>query len=379
MVDLAVRVREVYNHLHQIPEISLTEFKTAAYLAEQLLQAGYQVKTGLAGTGVSSQAGTGLTGVLAGQADGPTVAVRADMDALLYIVNGTETAIHSCGHDAHCAMVLTVAEEMARRGIERGSLKIIFQPAEEKLSGARQMIEDGVIDDVDILIGIHLRPAEEAGLGEAIPALHHGASAIVEVTLAGEAAHGARPHLGVNVIDAAAAVVNAVNAIHVNPTVPSSAKVTKLQAGGTALNTIPDKAEMALDLRAQHNSVMKEMLDKVKAAVQAAAATVGAGSAITAINQVPAAEYDENLIKLAQEAIEKVLGPAGLLPPVYTPGGEDFHFFAQAKPALRTVYIGLGVDLTPGLHHPEMNFNVNGLINGVNILLYMVNRLLRGG
>ncbi len=368
MVDSMARVREVYSILHRIPEISFAEFKTAAYLTEQLLQAGYQVKTGLAGTGV--------TGMLAGQADGPIVAIRADMDALAHSVSGVETAIHSCGHDAHCAIVLAVAEEMARKGINRGALQIIFQPAEEKLSGAQRMVEAGVIEDVDILIGLHLRPVEEAGLGEATPALFHGASAIMEVELTGVSAHGARPHLGINVIDAAAAVVNAVNAIRVNPAVAASIKVTKLQAGGAALNAIPDKAELALDLRARQNDVMKELLAKAKTAVQAAATTVGAGSDIIGINQVPAAEYDQDLIKLAQEAIQAVLGPHGLLPPVYTPGGEDFHFYTQAKPNLRATYIGLGVDLTPGLHHPDMTFNPDGLINGVNILVYMVNKLL---
>jgi amidohydrolase len=368
MNKLSARVREIYNILHQLPELGFCEEKTASYLAEQLTIAGYQVATGVGGTGVVGQ--------LIGCSTGPTVALRADMDALAHYIDGEETVIHSCGHDAHCAMVLTVAEAVAQSGIHCGVLKIIFQPAEEQLFGAQAMLAAGVIDDVDILLGIHLRPLAEAKMGQATPALYHGASAILEAVLTGVTAHGARPHLGVNVIDAAAAAVNAVNAIHVNPVIPATVKITKLHAGGASLNAIPDRAELAFDLRAQQNDVMVELIAKTVKAVEAAASTVGATAVVTEKGGVPAAQYDESLIELAAEAIRAVLGSQGLLKPLYTPGGEDFHCFVKAKPTLKTGYVGLGVDLLPGLHHPEMCFTVDGLINGVNIFLYMVDKLL---
>jgi amidohydrolase len=367
MTDLTTRVKEVWSFLHTIPEVGFEEFKTAAYLADQLGKSGYAVKTGIGGTGV--------IGMLNSGQPGPTIALRADMDALAHSINNQECAIHSCGHDAHSAMVLTVAENIAARGIKNGKVKIIFQPAEEKLFGALRAIEGGAIDDVDILLGIHLRPIQEAKLNQATSALCHGASYIMEAEIQGEACHGARPHLGVNAIDAAAAVVNAINAIHVNPIIPSTIKVTKLQAGGAALNAIPDKAHMAFDLRAQNNVTMEELQSKAIRAIEGGAATVGAHADVRLIGGCPAAEYNNDVTALAKKAILAVLGEQGLLDPITTPGGEDFHFYIKHKPSLKTGYIGLGADLTPGLHSPAMVFNQAALINGVNILLYMVNQL----
>lgn len=368
MTDLSCRVKEVYNHLHAIPEVGFEEYKTAAYLADQLQKAGYEVTTGVGGTGV--------IGTLRSTTPGPVVGLRADMDALVHTIGNEDVCIHSCGHDSHSAMVLVAAEELARQGIPSGTVKIVFQPAEEKLFGARRVIESGLIDDVDMMFGIHLRPIQEAKSGQATPALWHGASYIMEAVVEGTPAHGARPHLGVNAIDAAAAVVNAINAIHVNPTIPSTIKTTKFQAGGPTLNAIPDKAQLAFDLRAQNNVVMDELIAKANRAVEAGAATVGAKSTAAVKGGVPAAQYDKEMIGVAREAIAAVLGNEGLLDEIVTPGGEDFHFFVQHKPAMKTAYIGLGCDLTPGLHHPEMKFDTDALIHGVQILLHMVNKVV---
>ncbi|MCX7780405.1 MAG: amidohydrolase [Negativicutes bacterium] len=368
MSDTKARVEELYSILHGMPELGLKEIKTAAFLAEQLTKAGYEVQTGVGGTGV--------IGVMRGDAPGPVLALRADMDALHHIVNGIECAIHSCGHDAHSAMVLCVAEQAAKRKIAAGTLKILFQPAEETLQGAQGVIDAGAINDVDAIVGIHLRPGQEAKRGQATPALYHGASYIMETTIEGVTAHGARPHLGVNAIDAAAAVVNAINAIHMNPVVPTSIKVTKLHAGGAALNAIPDKAELAMDIRSQDNGLMEELLKRAERAIENAAASVGAKAVTKVKGGVPAAEYSEEIVELAREAIVAVLGKEGLLPPITTPGGEDFHFFVKRKPSIKAGYIGLGCNLSPGLHHPEMKFDTGALIDGVNILLYIVNKMV---
>lgn len=362
------KVKEHFGVLHEMPEVGHKEYNTAAYLAAKLTSAGYSVSTGVGGTGV--------VGIIDGQQAGPVVVIRADMDALSHLIDGQECAIHSCGHDAHSAMVLAMAEEIAARGIGKGRLKILFQPAEETLGGALSVIEAGVIDDGDIILGIHLRPAQEAKSGQATPALYHGSSYIIEATLEGVAAHGARPHLGVNVIDAAAAVVNAVNAIHMNPVVPCTVKVTKLQAGGGAVNAIPDRAELALDVRSQDNGLMEELIKKTSRAIEMAAETVGAKAIVTVKGGVPAAEYHPEIIALLEEAIVHTLGREGLLAPITTPGGEDFHFFVKHKPTIKAGYIGLGCNLTPGLHHPQMSFDKEALQAGVDILGYAVNQLL---
>jgi amidohydrolase len=369
MKDKATRIQATYDVLHAMPEVGFAEHKTSAWLAEEIKAAGFAVETGVGGTGIVA--------VLKGENPGPVVALRADMDALSHVVNGQEVCVHSCGHDAHCSMVLTAAQELAASGISRGTLKILFQPAEEKLFGATKMIEAGALDDVDIVLGIHLRPIQEAKTGQATPALYHGSSYIMEAVITGQTSHGARPHLGVNAIDAAAAAVNAINAIHINPVIPATCKVTRLQAGGATLNQIPDRAELALDLRAQQNDAMKILLEKADKAIKAGAATVGATAETIIKGGVPGAEYHPEMIELAREAIRTVLGDEGLLEPIVTPGGEDFHNFVQAKPSLKAGYIGLGCNLTPGLHDPTMKFDRSAMIFGTNIMQYMVEKLLK--
>jgi len=368
MNDMEVRIQTTYDALHAMPEVGFAEHRTSAWLAEKIKAAGFIVMTGVGGTGIVA--------TLKGKEPGPTVALRADMDALAYTVNGEDVCVHSCGHDAHSSMVLTAAEELAKADIRRGTLKILFQPAEETVLGALKMIEAGALDDVDVVIGIHLRPIQEAKTGQATPALYHGSSYIMEATINGRTAHGARPHLGINAIDAAAAVVNAVNAIHLNPVVPWTCKVTKLHAGGAALNVIPDRAEMALDLRTQQNAAMDALLDKAEKAIKAGAATVGATAETTVKGGVPGAEYHPEIIELARDAIRAVLGEQGLLDPIVTPGGEDFHNFVKARPKVKAGYVGLGCNLSPGLHDPTMKFDRSAMIYGTNILLHMTRKLL---
>nr|WP_040294063.1 amidohydrolase [Acetonema longum] len=362
-------VQTIYQILHAMPEIGFQEFKTAAYLAEELKAAGFSVKTGFGGTGIVGSYDSGQPG--------PVIMLRADMDALAHTVHGEEKCIHSCGHDAHSAMVLTAGKVLKETGIPCGQLKLLFQPAEEKLTGALNTIADGALEGVDMVFGIHLRPEQEARINQATPALYHGASYIAEAKIEGLTAHGARPHLGVNAIDAAAAVVQAVNGIRINPVVPCTVKTTKFQAGGATLNAIPDLAELAFDLRAQRNDVMDELIGKLTRAVESAAAGFGAKGTVTIKGGVPAAEYSEEMIAVAREAIQSVLGPTGLLDPIVTPGGEDFHFFVKKYPAIKAGYIGLGCDLKPGLHHPAMSYNLDALPKGVKILVEVVNRALR--
>jgi len=362
------RVQEIYDILHGMPEVGFAEKKTSAFLAEALRTAGYAVTTGLGGTGV--------VGTLDSGVPGPVVGLRADMDALPFVIDGKAFTRHACGHDAHSAMLLTAAEALAAAPPARGVLKIVFQPAEEVLTGALSVIETGAVDDLDMLFGMHLRPIQEARLGQATPALRHGASTVVETTIKGVPSHGARPHLGVNAIDAATAVVGAVNAIHLNPAEAWSAKTTQLQAGGVASNLIPDRAEMVFDLRAQTNALMDELMTKLRTAITHAAAANGAEAEIRVRGGVPAAEYDPAMVDLAREAIRAVLGDDGVLGDIVTPGSEDFHFYVGKNPKLRPAYVGLGSDLAPGLHHPDMAFDKAALPKGVAILVEVARRAL---
>ncbi|KYZ75505.1 peptidase M20 [Anaerosporomusa subterranea] len=364
------KVIKHYEYLHTIPEIGFEEVKTSAYLADQLEKAGFQTTSHVGGT-------TGIVGVYDSGTAGPTLALRADMDALGHVIDGVHCARHTCGHDAHSSMVLTAAEELIKeKAIQKGRLKIIFQPAEELGTGALAMIKGGAIDDVDMLLGLHIRPAEECKTGQAIPAMYYSASGTIETVIAGVPAHGARPHLGVNAIDAAVGAINAVNAIHLNPNFSYSAKATKFLCDSGVTNAIPAEAHVFWDIRAQFNSTMDELRTKVLQAIQTGAATVGAKAEAKVIKEIPAAELDEEMTAILADSIREALGDEGLLKPFSTPGGEDFFFYTREKPEIKAGFFGLGVNATPGLHHPDMHFDIEALDSGVEILKIAVKKIL---
>lgn len=358
-------VNSVYKYLHSIAEKPCMEFKTSSFIKEELLKLGYKVKDGFAETAV--------IGILDSGEEGNVLAVRADMDALEFEMDGKKVNIHACGHDANASMVLAAAKDIMEDGIKSGKVYFVFQPAEETLSGAIPIAKSGELDEVNEIVGIHLRPIQEAKLGEATPALYHGSSKMISAKIIGLAAHGARPHLGVNAVDAVALAINAVNAVRVDPRVAHSAKVTNVRTEGSAHNIIPDTVYMLLDLRAQTNEVMEELVERVKKAIITSVESIGAKAEILYCDGVPAAEYNQEMIEVAREAIIDVLGDS--LEPIVTPGGEDFHFYTQLLD-VKASYVGLGADLKPGLHNPEMNFDIKALNNGKEILKKIVHKRL---
>jgi amidohydrolase len=368
--DLMSRVTELYDFLHTIPELGFQEYKTTAFLAGELQTCGFTVMD----TGNT----TGVVGVYDSGVDGPTVALRADIDALGHIIDGKLCAMHTCGHDAHSAMVLAAAGELINSdSVKQGKLKIIFQPAEELGTGALAMIKAGAIEDVDMILGVHLRPAEEITIKQSLPALYHAASERLKGVFHGIPAHGARPHLGINAIDAAAAAITAINAIHLNPNESYSIKATRFTCDAGVTNAIPAEATVIWDVRSELNSTMVKLIEKAKTAIEAGAATVGAAVDVTNYQGIPAAEFSDEATELLAEAITAVYGPEGLHEPVKTAGGEDFHFYRKEKPSIKAGYFGLGCDLVPGIHHPDMKFNKAALEKGKDVLVYAVRKVLK--
>ncbi len=365
--DIKKYVEDMYDRLHAIPENGFEEFKTSAVLAEELKKFGYEVTEHVGGTGV--------IGILDSHREGPVVGLRADMDALEYIIDGKSEMRHTCGHDAHSSMLIAAAKVLAEEGIQRGKLMIIFQPAEEKLFGALRMVESGLLNDVQELFGMHVRPVDDTCLGKATPALWHSAAILMTAKIKGVSAHGARPHLGVNAVDVAHSVIGAVNSIRENPSVSHSVKVTKVSVGGDTYNAIPDEVFMALDMRSQTNPVMDDMLMKVKRIFKGITEAYGATYEILSEGGVPAAEYDQEMIAVAEKAIKDVLGEEGAIGPLHNPGGEDFHFLTQ-KLHCKSAYIGLGADAAPGLHHKDMHLNKEALIYGVKIFVNIARQRL---
>lgn len=231
------------------------------------------------------------------------------------------------------------------------------------------MIDSGVIDDVDIALGLHVRPIQDIPAGTCCAAVQHVSSIFVKAHFTGRTAHASRPHLGVNVAEAAALFTNAVCAMKLNPNLSWSCKVTGIDAMSSAPNIIPDKAVVMIDARAQTNALMDEMLAKLEAAAKGAAVAVGAEGSIEVMGKViPAAEYDDDLVEEVRTSILEVLGPDKLAPNCAT-GGEDFHFFKKHKPSIKAAYFGVGAGCAPGLHSRDMHFDSKWLQNGVDVLV----------
>ncbi len=350
-----------YQELHELAEVSWQETKTTAYLCKRLDDIGFSYQT------FADQ--TGIVVTWEGETDGPTVGLRADMDALWQNVEGVWKANHSCGHDAHMTMVFHALRCLKETGFQpKGRVKVIFQPAEETGGGALSLIDKGIIDDVDYLVGIHVRPIQELSFGTASPAIHHGSVAMMRGRIKGLQAHAARPNLGINVVDSLSAVIAAVNAVKPDPTIPTSAKVTKVRAGSDNLNIIPDEAEFGIDLRAQRNEAMDDLIARVTKAVQHAGSANGAEVEIEVAARLDAAVPNPLMEQLVGSAITELFGSEALSAPPVTPGGEDFHFYPTRKPHVKATMVGLGTGLAPGLHHPLMQFNLDALANGVAIL-----------
>ena len=355
-------VEQIFNELHLIPERGFEEFKTSELLAKELEKFGFEVHKNVGVTGIIAIYDTGI--------EGPTLGLRADMDALEFIVNGETVNIHACGHDANCAMTLAAAKKCKETGIKKGKLKILFQPAEELTEGALKMMKDPRFGNFDELIGIHLRPIEDMELGEASEAVYHSASVQLRYKIKGLSAHGARPHLGISALDAAVIATNSVNAIRIDPAVNHSIKVTNISVEGRTFNKIPSETLLALDLRCECNDTMTEIKEKVRNAVEHSVMSVGATAEEIYFGEVIAADYDEDMIKTCKKAVEKVLGKS--FGKMQNYGGEDFHYFTRDLNC-KSCYLGIGSNATPGLHHEKMTFDRRALEIGEKILVEIVN------
>lgn len=361
-----------YRYLHSIPEPGFQEFKTADYLAGKLEEAGYKVTRNLAGS-------TGLAGEYDSGIPGPVVAIRADMDALTHVIDGQKTARHSCGHDAHSSMLLAVAEKVMAEGkIKKGKFKALFQPAEELGAGALKILESDIVDDVDYMIGMHIRPIQECPPGSAICELRYAAGCHFSALIRGRQAHGSKPHLGINPIDAATCAIAAVNAIHLDPRLSYSIKCTRFHADSGVFNSVPEYAEITFDMRAQDNPSMNELKEQAIRAIENGVAAIGATvEKFEFYTHFPAAEgFDRELTKIIRESAAAVVGEENTIPFFDTSGGEDFFCYPVKFPHIKAGFIGLGVGAEPCLHHQDMHFDTKYLENGVSIHEKVLERLL---
>lgn len=366
---IRTEVEEVFKHLHAHPEISWEEKETSKYVRQLLTKAGYRVTMASECHGLVAEIGNGI----------PVVGLRADMDALWQEVNGKMQPNHSCGHDAHMAMVLGVAFILAEQKDElEGTVRLIFQPAEETGKGALKMVEEGAADGLDFLYGVHLRPESECANGKAASSIRHGAGLFIEGEIDGEDAHGARPHLGTSAITVGFDIARKLDGIRLDGFEPFSVKMTQFKTHGENPNIIAGKATFDLDLRAQTNPLMDKLVKEVYRIVTRLSAYYGIPIELQERSRAVAAAVDSEAEHYMKQAIIETIGRKQEVGPLITTGGDDFHYYTLKRPHLKATMLGLGCGLKPGLHHPDMTFDHEALFTGISILTKAVRNTLRG-
>jgi len=363
-------LEKIWQNLHAMPEPAFKEVKTTKFVADYLRKLGYEVKAGV------TTGGTGVIATMDSGKKGPVVGLRTDMDCLMFTEKGKEIGVHACGHDGHMAIVLTAAKELAKKGISRGKIKIVCQPAEEVGLGAKALLATGLLDDLDYLFGLHLLPNDLVKAGQVAAKVNWMACTLLTVEITGKTAHGSMPHLGISALDTGCAIVEAVNAMHLNPLEGWSVKATRFNTGKGAINAICDHAEVSFDLRTTLNSSMEELKTKVSTVTKATAKAYGSKVKIKEIGDCPGTESDPTVLAMIEKAIVEEMGSQGLVHEVTTTVGEDFNFYKKFRPQLKTGFMGLGCNLQPCLHDRNMHFDHSYLQHGVNIFTSLVKAAL---
>jgi len=388
--EIEPKVIEWRRHFHQYPELSYGEVKTAAKIAEHLRAIGIEVQTGIAKTGV--------VGLLKGSKPGPVVALRADMDALPVternslpfaskektIFNGQETGVmHACGHDAHVAILMGVAEVLARnKDLLNGSVKFIFQPAEEGAvgveTGADLMVKEGVLENpkVDVIFGLHVRSITPLGKIQYRPMGFMAASDWFTIKVFGKQSHGAAPWLGVDPIVTSAQIISGLQTI-----VSRQMELTKEAAvvtvgrinSGIRENIIPEQLEMAGTIRTFDRQMQKQVHDRIRLIATKVAESAGARAEVTIESKTPVTYNDPLLTEKMVPSLVRAAGVENVIRINPDTGAEDFAFYQEKVPGL-FFFVGacppsIDPSMAPSHHTPDFMMDEGSMITGVRALL----------
>ena len=389
--NLMTKVIEWRHDIHENPELGNREFRTAKKVADHLTSLGMDVETGIAHTGV--------VGLLTGDLPGPTIAIRAAMDALPVVEKtglpyaskvkttymGNEVGVmHACGHDAHVAILMGVAEFFSKNKDQlKGSIMFIFQPAEEgppegENGGAKMMLEEGIFEryNPEVIFGLHVSNAPHGYVGFA-PGPAMAAASAWRVTIKGVQSHGSRPWEGIDPIMASSQFINQINTIvsrRVNIVGnPAVVSVGMIEAG-TRNNIIPEEATMMGTIRTFDPELRKEIYNDILKIAEGVETATGAtvrvefdvgGFYPVTYNNIPLGE------RMKQSLIEATNGNFAEI--TRRTGAEDFSYFSQEIPGL---YIFLGVNdpgklEQAGNHSPYFTVNDDALDEGLKSLVYM--------
>ncbi|PYE48276.1 amidohydrolase [Paenibacillus barcinonensis] len=363
----------IRRYLHRHPELSGEEKATTAAIRDWLEKEGVRL----------ADEYTLRTGLIAevGQTEGPVVALRADIDALpiqeqtgLEFASQIEGRMHACGHDAHTAILIGAARLLKQREASLpGRVRFIFQPSEEKATGARQVIQSGALSDVQAIFGLHNKPDLRVGtVGIREGALMAAADGFV-VKVEGVGTHAAVPEAGIDPIVVAAHIVTALQAIvsrNVSAQESAVISVTKIHSG-TAWNVIPEEAVLDGTVRTFDEKVRALIRERFNQVVSGVAAAYGTRATVRWIQGPPAVVNDESL---ALEAVQ-ITQRLGLhsVRPLPSPAGEDFSFYQKEVPGL---FLFLGTSGPHEWHHPSFDVQEQALPLGAQLLAALAEQAL---
>ncbi len=377
--------RDLRRNFHMHPELGFQEVRTAGIVAKELTGLGLEVTTGVGGTGVVA--------LIEGARPGPVILVRADMDALP-IVEETGAAyasqnpgvMHACGHDAHTAVLLTTAKLLlAHRKELAGTVKLVFQPAEEGMGGAENMIAQGVLENpkVDTALALHVWNEKPLGwIGIASGPAMAGAE-IFKIKVRGKGGHGAVPHLAVDPVLAAAQIVSSLQGIVSRNIAPLQTAVVSVCTihGGEAFNVIPPAVELTGTIRTFEPQVRTRVLERFEQIVRQVAAGMGCEAEIDMQRLTPATINNAQVARKVQESARHILPQADIVTSDYTTmGSEDFAFILEKVPGC-FFFIGSANEekgLGAAHHHPKFDIDESCLPTAAALMASAVMDFLSG-
>jgi len=345
-------VIEWRRHLHQYPELSNREYKTAEYITAHLRKLGIEVKTGVAKTGV--------IGILKGGKPGPVVALRADMDALPVkervdipfksvetadYLGQTVPVMHACGHDSHVAILMGTAEVLAKMQKEvPGTVVFIFQPAEEgppgeEEGGAKLMVKEGVLDapKVEAIFGLHINSQTPLGTITYKSGATMASSDWFTIKVTGKQTHGSQPWAGIDpivvsahIIEGLQSIVSRQSELTIAPVVITVGKIS----GGVRNNIIPEETTMDGTIRTLDPVMQKQTHERIRKVATTIASAWGATAEVTIDTKTLVTYNDPNLTSMMLPALEKAAGKENVKAKEWTTGAEDFSFFSDKVPGL---------------------------------------------
>ena len=369
--------------IHRRPELGFQELETAQLAADVMRSLGARVQTGVGGTGVIADLGTGGEGR-------PCIAIRADMDALpvrelnqVPYCSTVPGVMHACGHDAHVAMALGAAKLLAEEELP-GQVRFLFQPSEERpdeqgISGAARMIEAGALDGVDVVIAQHIGSETETGQVKIAAGPLSATEETFWITIRGEGCHGAYPHTGRDPIYISGQVIGAIHGIvsrQINP-MRSAVISIGLIHGGTQVNIIPSEVRLAGTIRSFDQDVREALHAELRRAVEVARALGGDYELKIDLDAI-ATVNDARVCALIRSVARDLLGDDKVLPGQPDMGAEDFGFMTQAVPG--AMYsLGTKKGETRIVHGPTFDIDEAALPIGTAILAETARRYLHAG